>query len=55
MSITCVPDQGNAEISPWAPSGLTSIALIQRRPYSPAKYRPSSAWGNLTAELRAGS
>jgi hypothetical protein len=37
MSITWVPDHGNAVMAPREPSGLTSTALIQRRPNSPAK------------------
>jgi hypothetical protein len=49
--MTCVPVHGNAEISPYVPFELTVIALIQRRPYSPAKYRPSSDCGNLTGEV----
>jgi hypothetical protein len=55
MSITWVPVHGKAEISPYVPLLLTAIALIQRRPYSPAKYRPSSACGNFTAEFSAAS
>ncbi len=35
--MTWVPVHGKLEISPRDPSELTAMALIQRRPYSPAK------------------
>jgi hypothetical protein len=53
--MTCVPVHGKSSMTPWEPSGFTSMDLIQRRPYSAAKNRPSSDAGNFTPEARSGS